>query len=90
MFFFFIPINQNYLLTDYEAAKKIEKQILLVRNQTIEEFDAFFESHVAELREKVFKEKLNEDDVLPDTEYDRDELIMERLDIDVSGLLVLV
>lgn len=78
-----VIVLQNHLLTDYEAAKKIEKQLLLVRNQTIEEFDAFFESHVMELKDRVFKDKPREDQILPDHIYDQEELIIEKLDMQV-------
>lgn len=81
-----IATRKNHLLTDYEAAKKIEKQLLLVRNQTIEEFDAFFESHVAMLKDRVFKDKPSDDDILPDHVYDRDELELEGLDMELGGM----
>ncbi|XP_071503416.1 uncharacterized protein [Diadema antillarum] len=80
-----LATRKNHLLTDYEAAKKIEKQLLLVRNQTIEEFDAFVEGHMSELKGRVFVEKL-EDDLIPNEAYDRDELVIERLDINLAGM----
>nr|XP_054766729.1 uncharacterized protein LOC129273690 [Lytechinus pictus] len=81
-----IATRKNHLMTDYEAAKKIEKQLLLVRNQTIEEFDAFFESHVMELKDRVFKEKPAEDAILPDHVYDQEELIIEKLDMELGSM----
>ncbi|XP_030842136.1 neurofilament medium polypeptide isoform X2 [Strongylocentrotus purpuratus] len=83
-----IATKKNHLLTDYEAAKKIEKQLLLVRNQTIEEFDAFFESHVMELKDRVFKDKPREDQILPDHIYDQEELIIEKLDMQLGDMQV--
>ena len=74
---------QNHLLTNFESAKKIETQLLEVQNQTIEEFESFMEAHKAELQQKVFRDT-NEGSLM-ESDYDEEEMELERLDTEVRG-----
>ena len=70
------------MLTNFEAAKKLEKQLLMVQNQTIEGFEDFLENHRKELQEK----KLREPEPERQSGYDAEEIMLEQLDVDVSEI----
>ncbi|XP_038070672.1 citron Rho-interacting kinase-like [Patiria miniata] len=74
--------KKNHLLTNFDAAKKLEKQLLEVQNQTIEEFESFLEAHKSELQHKVLRDTA--DGGLLDREYDEEEMELERLDTELS------
>ncbi|XP_022086611.1 uncharacterized protein LOC110977099 isoform X2 [Acanthaster planci] len=74
--------KKNHLLTNFDAAKKLERQLLEVQNQTIEEFESFLEAHKSELQCKVLRDTA--EGALLDREYDEEEMELERLDTQLS------
>ncbi|XP_071947755.1 uncharacterized protein [Antedon mediterranea] len=72
-----LSTKKNHLLSSYEAAKKIEQQLLKVQNQIIEEFDSYLETHKAELSSKHFTDKET-------TNFSEDHQELNRIDLELQ------
>lgn len=73
--------KKTHLLTNFEAAKKLEKQLLMVQNQTIDDFDSFMESHRKELEDKVLRDPSQTEF---SSGYDAEDIMLEQLDMELS------
>ncbi|XP_072030797.1 uncharacterized protein [Amphiura filiformis] len=73
--------TKSHLLTNFEAAKKLEKQLLMVQNQTIEGFESSLEKHRQELQGKVLKEPQPGKVMMT---YDAEEIMLEQMDMDLN------
>ncbi|KAJ8025509.1 hypothetical protein HOLleu_33087 [Holothuria leucospilota] len=53
--------KKNHLLTNIQAAKKLEQQLLQVQNQCMEEFDSFLENHKGVLQRMVMTDSFKDE-----------------------------
>lgn len=73
--------DQNHLITNIQAAKKLEEQLLQVQNQCIEEFESYLESHKVALQKRVGKgnsDKFN-------LGFEEDTTEISRMDMEVGN-----